>query len=139
MPAIGNIVIADGQATPVNRTFSPVGINSDLVATYENRATGIPVGYDSLSIGLRRPSKANRNFKVSVRLALPVLEVTSPSTQSGIQPAPTKAYDCTAFVDFVLPERCSQQNRKDLITLLRNALAGSGVIDVVVQNLETVY
>jgi len=70
---------------------------------------------------------------------LPILEVTSPSTSSGIQPAPTKAYDCFVNVDFVNPERSTAQNRKDLVTLLRNSLAAGGVIDTCVQNLESVY
>nr|QDH91129.1 MAG: hypothetical protein H1Bulk30948_000001 [Leviviridae sp.] len=139
MPALASISLADGQPTPVVRVFAPVGIDTNLVATYENRSTGIAVGYDGLSVGMRRPSKGNRNYKHTVRLTLPTLEVTSPSTSSGIQPAPTKAFDCFVSVEFVNPERCTTQNRKDLVTLLRNALAAGGVVDTCVQNLESVY
>jgi hypothetical protein len=139
MPAIASISLVDGQPTPATRVFAPVGIDSNYVATYENRSTGIAVGYDGLSIGMRRPSKGNRNYKHTVRLALPTLETTSPSTSSGIQPAPTKAYDCFAVIEFVSPERSTTQNRKDMVTLLRNALAAGNVVDTCVQNLETVY
>jgi hypothetical protein len=139
MPAIASISLLDGQPTPVTRVFAPVGIDPNYVASYENRVTGIPVGYDGLSIGMRRPTKGSRNYKHTVRLLLPILEVTSPSTSSGIQPAPTKAYDCFVNVDFVNPERSTAQNRKDLVTLLRNSLAAGGVIDTCVQNLESVY
>lgn len=140
MPAIGNIVIADGQATPVNHTFSPVGISADNVATFNDRSAGIPIGYNALTMSLRQPSKngSARNFKAQLKLVLPTLEVTSPSTSTGIQPAPTKAYDCMAVVEFVLPERSSLQNRKDLLTLLKNALATT-VTTAVVQDLENVY
>lgn len=140
MPAIGNIVIADGQTTPVNHTFSPVGINSDMVAFYDDRSAGIAIGYNALSVSLRKPTNGatNRNFKAQLKLVLPTLEVTSPSTSTGIQPAPTKAYDAMVTVEFVLPERSSTQNRKDLLTMLKNALAHS-TIQSVVQDLENVY
>ncbi|DAD50124.1 TPA_asm: coat protein [ssRNA phage Gerhypos.1_49] len=139
MPAIASISLVDGQPTPTTRVFAPVGIDSNQVASYENRATGIAVGYDGLSIGMRRPTKGSRNYKHTVRLLLPTLEVTSPSTATGIQPAPSKAYDSFVNVEFVNPERGTAQNRKDLVTLLRNALVAGGVIDVCVQNLESVY
>ena len=56
----------------------------------------------------------------------------------GIQPAPTKAYESMAVVEFVLPERTSLQNRIDLLTMLKTALATSMVTSVV-QDLENVY
>jgi hypothetical protein len=139
MPAIASISLVDGQPTPATRVFAPLGVSSDYVGSYENRITGIQVGYDTLSIGFRRTTPKSRNNKLTIRLTLPTLEVTSPSTSSGIQPQPTQAFACAAFVEFVLPERSSVQNRKDLVTLLRNALAASGVVDTCVQNLESVY
>jgi hypothetical protein len=139
MPAIASISLVDGQPTPATRVFAPVGIDPNYVASYENRVTGIPIGYDGLSIGMRRPVKGNRNFKHTVRLTLPILEVTSPSTSMGIQLAPIKAYDNFVTIEFVNPERSTAQNRKDLVTLARNSLAAGGVIDTCVQNLESVY
>lgn len=140
MPAIGPIAISDGQPTPVNHTFSPVGINADGVATWKDRSSGIPLGYNTLTASLRQPSQngGSKNYKVQLKLALPVMEVTSPSTSSGIQPAPTKAYESMAVVEFVLPERTSLQNRIDLLTMLKTALATSMVTSVV-QDLENVY
>lgn len=139
MPSIQNIVIADGQPTPVNRTFAPLMVDKSGVAHHENRVTGIQVGYDQLSIGLRRATQQVTNNKLSIKLELPTLEVTSPSTASGIQPAPTKAYACTAFVEFVLPARSTAQNREDLVVLLRNALGAGGVIATCVENIEGVW
>lgn len=139
MPAIAGITIADGQPTPVNRTFAPLGVSSDFVASYENRSGGIQVGYDTLSIGFRRANGKVRNNKVTLKMSLPILEVTSPATSTGIQPQPTKAYSCDVFVDFVCSDRSSAQDRKNLVTLLRNALASAGVVDTCVQNLESVY
>lgn len=133
MPAIAAIAIQDGQPTPVTRTFSPLAVSSDMIATYENRASGQQLAFDALSIGFRRANASNQNNKVTVRLTLPTLEATTPPTPA------TKAYDCFVSVDFVLPTRSSEQDRKNLVTLLRNALAASGTIDTVVRNLESVY
>lgn len=139
MPALANIVIADGQPTPVNRTFAPLMVDKAGVAWHENRVSGVQIGYDQLTIGLRRATNLVTNNKLSVKLVLPTLEVTSPSTSTGIQPAPTLAYATTAFVEFVLPARSTSQNRKDLITLLRNAFVAGGVIATCVENIEGEY
>lgn len=139
MPAIASISLTDGQPTPVVRVFTPTKVDSEGVAHYDNRAGGIAVGYDQLSIGLRAPGKGSQNYKATLRLRLPTLEVTSPSTASGIQPQPTRAYDCFANIEMVLPQRSSAQNREDLVKMIYNALAAGGVFATVVENLETVY
>jgi hypothetical protein len=71
-------------------------------------------------------------------VVLPVLEVTSPSTATGIQPAPTKAYDLLCNVEVVLPERSSLQERKDAFAYLKNFLANA-VFTSAVQDLEGVF
>lgn len=139
MPALANITAADGQPTPVTRTFAPLMVDKAGVAWHENRVTGIQIGYDTLTIGLRRASVSSTLNKLSIKLVLPTLEVTSPSTASGIQPAPTKAYECAAFIDFVLPSRSTAQNREDLVKLVKNLLVDGGVIAVCVENLEAEY
>lgn len=138
MPAIGNVVISDGATTPVAHTFAPVGIDG-TVATYADRSGGIPVGYWTLSIGLREPVKNGAAvYKVTAKLLLPILEQTSPSTATGIQPAPTVGYTMAANVEFLLPARSTLQNRKDVLALCKNALA-NGLFTSVVENLENIY
>lgn len=139
MPAIASITLTDGQPTPVNRVFSPTKVDGEGVAYYENRSTGIPVGYDTLSIGLRAPGKGSSNYKATLRLRLPTLEVTSPSTATGIQPQPTKAYDCFANIEMVFPSRSSAQNREDLVKMVKDAFADGDVFPTVCENLENVW
>lgn len=138
MSAIAALTIADGLATPVNRTFNPVNIDQLGVAKWANRESGIALGYPVVTFSLRNPSKTSRNYKVTAKLVLPVLEVTSPSTSTGIQPAPTKAYDLLATVDFVLPERSTVAQRSDLLAYLKNFL-GNAVITNGVKDFESVY
>jgi len=139
MPAIAPIVINDGAVAPVAHTFAPESIAADI-ATWTDRVTGIAVGYSYLTQQVRKPVKGSNSkvYKVTLKLWVPTLEVTSPSTGTGIQPAPTKAYDCMCVMEWLLPERASTQNRKDLYALVKNWLATS-VPKAAVEDLDPVY
>jgi len=137
MPAIGNIVINDGAATPVAHTFAPVAVNGDL-ASYADRSGGISVGYPTITASLAAPSKTSRLYKARIKVVMPVLETISNSTMSGIAPAPTKAYDITADMTFLMPERSTLQDRKNILAFAKNLLANA-VVTALVENNETVY
>jgi hypothetical protein len=142
MTAIAALTIADGQATPVNHTFSPVSIDSAGVARWADRSGGIALGFPQLTALTKAPSTAkgaSRSYRHSFKVVIPVLEATSPSTATGIQPAPTKAYDLVFNGEFVLPERSTLAQRNDLLAYVKNFIANAGVIPQAVQNFETVY
>lgn len=138
MSAIANLVLNDGAATPVAHTFSPVNIDALGIAKWADRVDGIAIGYPTVSLLMRQPNKVTRNYKLSLKVICPTLEVTSPSTGTGIQPAPTKAYDTFATVEIVLPERSTKQQRKDMLAFLKNSLANA-VITAAVEDFESVY
>lgn len=138
MSAIASMTLADGQATPVNHTFAPVGIDQASVAKWADRSGGIALGFPVVSFSLRSPSKGTRSFRLTAKVVTPVLEVTSPSTSTGIQPAPTLAYNLIANVDIVLPERSTVAQRKDLVAFLKNYLA-TATIQNAVESFEQVY
>lgn len=138
MSAIASMSINDGQATPVAHTFAPVNVNQDGVAFWADRASGIALGYGKISMSLREPTAQSRMYKLTAKIVTPVLEVTSPSTSTGIQPAPTKAYDLTCNVDILLPERSSLTERKNLIAYVRGMLAHANVTNAV-ENFEAVF
>ena len=127
----------DTPTTPVVRTFYPAKKDDDLY-TWHNRAAGIVVGYDALSIQTRLPSKTSKATVISIKLVTPVLEQTSASTSTGIQPAPTVAYNCIGKLELVLPDRSTAQNRKDLLAMLRDLIDESLVTDNVV-SLDPTY
>lgn len=137
MPAIGNIVINDGASTPVAHTFAPVTILGTM-ASYADRSSGISVGYPTITASLTAPSKTSRLYKARLKVVFPVLETISNSTMSGIAPAPTKAYDLTADMTFLMPERSTLQDRKDILALAKNLLANA-VTTALVENNETIY
>lgn len=145
MPALASFAINDGAATPASHTFSPTDVKEGL-ATWHDRSGGIVIGYPKISTQLKFPSsarqgeasKANRVCRVSAKVVLPVLEVTSPSTDTGIQPAPTKAYDVTCNMEFLLPERSTLQDRKHILAYVKNFL-NTTLVTAVVQDLEAIY
>jgi hypothetical protein len=127
MPAAGNISISD--SVPVARVFNPVNVNKNGVDSYENRASGIYIGYDRLSIGITRPGqsgpKSARNLQTKVRLVVPTLETLSGSTLSGIIAAPSLAYACVLEMTAWMPERSTYLDRNNAFTLFRQALANA--------------
>jgi hypothetical protein len=74
---------------------------------------------------------AGRSFRARVELHEPVLETLSNSTVSGITPAPTISYVTRSFTDFVMPERASLQNRKDIRKMHALALAETQITALV--------
>jgi hypothetical protein len=137
MPAIAAVVINDGAATPVAHTFSPVSIVGD-VAKLADRSGGIALGYPVITQSVRSPGNGLRTYKVVQRVLYPILEVTSPSTSSGIQPAPTLAYNLMCNIEWVLPERSTLAERKNLKAFVKNYLAHSNTT-VVVEDFDTLY
>lgn len=138
MTAIAALTLADGAATPVNHTFNPANISADGVAKWEDRSGGIAIGFPVVTQSLRYPTKSNRNYKLTIKVVSPTLEVTSPSTATGIQPAPTKAYDILMVAEILLPERSTLQQRKDAMAFFQNLISNS-VVQNAVQNFESVY
>lgn len=140
MAARNNIVINDGQATPVAHTFNPNSGDGNVPGTsvieYEDRVSGIQVGFPKISFSTRKPTKTNRNYKVAIKVMVPVLETVSNSTVSGIAPAPTVAYVATFIGDFILPERCTLPVRKDLLAYVKNLLTNAATTSAI-QDLES--
>lgn len=139
MGAIANVTINNGEATPVAKTFNVDGITG-AIASFSDRSGGISLGYPNITMSVRQPVKTakTRNNKVAFKVTVPVLEVTSPSTATGIQPAPTLAYDLVFNGEFILPERCSLAERKNILAFAKNLLSHT-MAQAAVHDLEPVY
>jgi len=133
MSAITTIVVNDAATTPLAHTFSPGRqglLGQSQIAEYEDRSanTGIPVGYYKVALDFSRPSKQRKSYRVNLKMSTPILEVLSNSTVSGIAPAPTVSYTPMVDCTFVIPERSSLQNRKDIRKMFYELLANAQVI-----------
>lgn len=142
MPAPGNIVINDGATTPVAHTFKPISRDANGVVHYADQSGGVPIGYARVTINVKQApatlapgstAKSTVN-RVRFKIEIPVLEVTSPSTGSGIQPAPTVAYTTMASLEFVIPTRTAELDRKHILAYAKNLLSATLATDLVVNS-----
>lgn len=145
MPARANLVINDGEATPVAHTFNPAE-DGDL-DIFEDKSGGVAIGFPLVTVRFRRPtapsngsaSNANqRVYRIAINVAVPTLESTSASTGTGIPPAPTVAFVCRCNQDWMLPERSALQDRKNLRAYVYNLLNHAD-IKKVVEELEAFW
>lgn len=120
MATFANIVINDGQATPVPHTFA-VKSNDARTAKYEDRFGGIPMGYGKLMTAISDINKNNRRIEFSIEV--PVLEAVAGANPSGFTPAATVAYFNKVTVSFTTNNRSTTQNREDLLAYVKNLLA----------------
>lgn len=131
MSAIANIIVLDGQDTPVSHTFAPARAVGD-VAMYEDRAVGSYVGFNKLTLSMVRPTgpsqSANRNIKLGLKLETPKMQPENPIVL-GFPPAPTVAYRPTIELVMTAPERSAKIDRKDLRVMLMDLLDDPAVID----------
>lgn len=138
MATLVDIVLADAQATPVNHTFKPIGADDKGVQWLVDYSQSNAVGYWRISIKTSAPlppkageSSDGRTYRVQVGLHEPVLETMGDSSASGIIPAPTVAYIPRSFGEYILPERASLQNRKDLWKMTYNLMSNAQIQNAV--------
>jgi len=137
MAAVANIVINDGQGTPVAHTFSPTTVQTDVV-TYHDRSGGIVLGYPEVSLGQKMPANGVGSIKQTIRISVPTLETVTGSTGEGFAPKPTLAYKERAFAEIYHDPRSSLQERKNLNAYFKNALANAAWTTLV-ENFELPY
>lgn len=133
-----NITLTDATPiTPVNRVFFPTE-QKGSVLNWVDRTQAIAVGQNKLSVSQKSSSKDSPTYKISWKLVCPVLAQTSPSTSTGIQPAPTVAYSNLVTLEFVLHERATQQERKDILAQIRD-LIDEAIVTNEVENLDLIW
>lgn len=129
MASFADIVLNDGQATPVAKTFK-VKLNDNMVSVWEQRDLGVPIGYAIVRVQTKDTATVR---KVSVSVSVPTLEAVSGANLSGFTPAPKVAYTHRANAEFILPQRGTTQERKNvkafLTSLLGNATVASMIND----------
>lgn len=127
-----SLTLTDAASTPVNRTYVLVSSNPDI-AIWKDFTTngGYPVGAGVASVSVKENN--NGVTRVTGKLVLPTLESAAGDDSNGFTPPPTKAFECIGSFEFVLPNRASLQNRKDLKAMLLD-LAGDAVITSAVES-----
>lgn len=120
---LGTVVKSTSATVGVDKTFDPEGFILPGVARWVDRSidatynpTGVAIGYPAYTLQVRKPTKTSRMYRVTAKLYLPILEQTSPSTATGIQPGPTLAYSLQSITEFMIPERSTAAERARLFS-----------------------
>lgn len=137
MSAVANIVINDGQGTPVAHIFAPSRQSGDLFS-WTDRSAGVVAGFKTISVMTRFASAGNAGQKVTLKIVDPRLAQTSPSSGSGVQPNPIAAYNTLATIEFLLPHAADSQARKDIYAYAKNLLA-TAFVKAMVEDLDAPF
>lgn len=118
--ALTNVVINNGAATPVAKTFSPV---QELpFAVWKDKTTGIAIGMPSLAISYSAATAKRSSNKWNLRVQLPVLESAAGAGVGGYTPPAKVAYTLLCDVNVVAPDRSDAAQRADVLAFAFNAM-----------------
>jgi hypothetical protein len=120
MPQAANIVLADGQLTPVNHTFA-VEQATPALSTFVDRAVTTALGFRRMALSTKFASgqAANAVNRSGMRFEVPVTNTVGNLT--------TVVYILRANLDLILPTACTDAERKDLYAYVQSALANPSV------------
>lgn len=129
MPALGNIVVNDAEATPVAHTFTPVTTNGTL-AELANRSATTPPGFETMRVDMQKP-----NGKLSVyRLTLGMNDPVEATVDGQV----VVVRNSSCELKFNFSATSTSQERKNLLKMASNALAHATIVTVS-ENLEPIY
>lgn len=144
MSAVANIVLNDAQGSPVAHTFIPLGPDSKGAWWWEDQSPTNAIGYNRISVQLVRSALASQGVsslervnRVKIGIHTPVLE-TLGTADNGITPPPTVAYIPRVNVEFIMNERSSLQNRKDIRKYAQFLLADAQLV-AMIETLQNVF
>lgn len=102
------LVLPDGQATPVNHTFSPASNGADGVARWQDREhnSGVSIGFSVATFSVREPVKAGGPTRVRMTVHVPKLDTTGT--------VPVLVSTGWAQLEYLFPGNFTLQDRKDL-------------------------
>lgn len=123
MAAMTNLLIKDDAATPVEITLVPVTDNPEPF--WRANTAGVPF---EGQIALRQSvtKQKNGNFKVTLKLEVPVMETLGASGSSAGYVAPPKvAYVTPVIVSMFVDKRSTQADRANAYKLMMDLLSGA--------------
>jgi hypothetical protein len=124
MPSNAALTIKDGAATPADHTFMPTRIDANNIASFQERTSGVPVGYPTITWQLRAPNAGGQTYKLSGKLTVPKVINTTDSSGKAVT---SVDYTNLATVEMVVSQRSTLQERKDLRVMLSNLLVNAAI------------
>lgn len=122
MPQQANIVINDGQATPVAHTFAPDGAykgdDGKVTSQWVDMSPSVRVGYHMIT---EQHSAPNSNGVQKIRWK--ISRVTT-ETLAGA-PAPSRAYANEVYIEPIIHERSTAAETADIVAFAKNFTASA--------------
>lgn len=112
------ITINDGVATPVAHTFNPESI-TPAVSSFADRTSGVSVLFPRLGV-----SNSFAQAQGSVNKSKFTVELPVGATVNGVL---TVVRTLRAKVEYILPDGCTDAERKDLHAYVTNGLAHAAI------------
>ena len=113
-------------------SFDPAGYSQGS-AVYENRKSGIPVGYETINVRSTKNVNVRRTRYV---LTIPKLQTSTAAAADGFAPAPRAQFSDRVTVEFVCSNLSGVTDRQLLLDRLKMILADDSVKAVVVTQEE---
>lgn len=131
MSSLSDLTIADGQATPVNHTFTAYQPqNSSNPAIWQNTEASTPAGFRKITLSVSQPKSAGAPYKVRMVISDPVLAAI-PAGCCVDTNIPQVSYVDFFDATFSLPYSSTVANRTDILAYAKNFLAQSVVLNAV--------
>lgn len=129
MPQASNIVISDGQATPVSHTFTVIKPQNDASASEFRDLTRIARDQQIQINELVTRAKGNATRdKVRAAIIVPILRTDA----GGV----TKVVDyLSARLDYTVPQVCTAAEKADIVAYVKNLAAHASLSVAVVDSL----
>jgi hypothetical protein len=131
MPQLANLVINDGATTPVAHTFKPRSIENGVTTLVES--AGSPVGESRITLSHTRNQSGR--IRATIKVSRPVVQ---DATVNGVT-RPTLVRAAYADLTFNFDATSSTEERRDMVAMLKNALADTGLIKGFAVDLEGIY
>lgn len=121
------IVLADGQAVPVSKTFNPRGVNTTTngkrYALWREQSALNAAGFLVLSELYSLPGTSGVE-KLEYTIKIPTLQTVGTGA-SGTVPVPQELYATIARVGLVVPQVATQAELKDIVAYVKNFTASA--------------
>lgn len=149
MPSVADIVLANGETSPVNHTFTPIGQDTKTgIWWFEDQSPRVTatssLGWPRIGLRSKREtemtqgqSSKNMITRVVLTGALPQLE-TLGTSDNGLTPAPQIAYVDRFEITFMISARDALADRKDVQAYAKNLL-GNSLVTSMIQSLQSIY
>lgn len=125
MSQFTDLTLADGQATPVNRTFKALALIDGSWTWVYTPAGVTPIGGITIKSATSFPKDPNGITQHKIRCRVPFFE-------QPVGEAPRVPYFCEIDVTVKTSGRSTSQERKDVLAYVKNFLASTRASEIIV-------